>query len=118
MHPNDRAWFNADVGVAGVEWLRAADEIVHTPYMDWFAGFFDFQLGRFDVTAERMAWAMEGFAALGDEDGVARAQEFRGAVTEDLDEGRALLEAAAHYFTTHARGSASSCPCCFSASTR
>ena len=92
-------WFNADVGVTAVEWLRAADAVIDTPYMDWFVGFFAFQSGDFDVLAERMHRAIEGFALLGDHESLARAKMFAGGISEDIEEGRRLVQAALDYFT-------------------
>ncbi len=97
-------WFNADIGVTAIDWLRRADQVIDTPYMDWFAGFYAFQSGDFPSLARRMQSAMRGFEELGDAGALAQAQTFAGAAIEDAEESRRVLESAAAYFASQRSG--------------
>ena len=97
-------FFNADTGFTAIDWLRAADPQVDSPYMDWLAGLFAFQTGDMEVVADRMTTAMEGFRHLGDERSLNRAKWFAGAALPDLEQGKKLLVEARDYFTDERDG--------------
>jgi hypothetical protein len=72
--------------------------------MDWLVGLFAFQRGDMETVADRMATAMEGFTALGDERSLNRAKWFAGAAMSDLERGRELLVEARDAFTAEDDG--------------
>jgi predicted ATPase/class 3 adenylate cyclase len=97
-------WFHGDRLAPLAEWLAAADQHLDGPVIDWLAGFLGFQQGDYATAGERMARARAGFAATGETDRAALTDTFLGALTDDLEAGRNLLEAARDHFRAHDGG--------------
>lgn len=91
-------WFNGDRATDGAQWVAIADEQLDTPKLDWLVGFFAFQTGDFEKAVARFMGAIERFEKTEDAEWKAMSQGFAGALFEDLDAGREMLEAALAQF--------------------
>jgi len=87
-------WFNGDLAATAAEWTIRADELAESPLLDWLRGFFGFQTGDGEIAVTRLARAIRSLDADKDAYRIAVAQGFLGVMSEDLGEGRALIEAA------------------------
>jgi len=91
-------WFNGDRAIDAAQWVARADTQLNTAKLDWLTGFFAFQAGEYEKAATRMAVALERFEENNDAEWKAMSQAFLGALSEDLEAGRELLEAALSKF--------------------
>ncbi|MEE8407198.1 MAG: adenylate/guanylate cyclase domain-containing protein, partial [Acidimicrobiia bacterium] len=94
-------WFNGDRAMSAAQWVAIADEQLDTPKLDWLVGFFAFQTGDFEKAVARFMGAIERFEETEDAEWKAMSQGFAGALFEDLDAGREMLEAAVSQFGEH-----------------
>ncbi len=91
-------WFNGDHASDGAQWVAKADSQLNTARLDWLAGFFAFQAADYEEAVNRLMSALGRFEESGDTEWTAMSQSFAGALFEDLDAGRQMLEEALVHF--------------------